>query len=98
MILTSSIMYVQFKAAIVNLSVRYSVRCAAIFQNNSGLNFGSVDRDNDGSYEHNSDCSWTILVEPFNAIHLYIRSVDVEHGEHCQWDYIEVYGQYKTKS
>ena len=87
---TSRIMFVQFHPASVALTAKYSTRCAVVYRNSGGLGFSSVDSDGDGLYEHNANCSWTIITRPHNIIHLYITYIAIQLDEQCTRDFIKV--------
>ena len=52
----------------------------------------SLDINNDGHYENNVDCSWTIwsndLAEDY--VQLHFTSMDIQGGKECSNDYIKV--------
>ena len=87
---TSRIMFVQFQPASVALTAKYSTRCAVVYRNSGGLGFSSVDSDGDGLYEHNANCSWTIITRPHNIIHLFITYIAIQLDEECKRDFIKV--------
>ena len=57
--------------------------------------FDSMDNDSDGLYDSNSSCLWYVnqnYYNHFNAplLQLYLTDLDIQPGESCQFDYIEV--------
>ena len=52
--------------------------------------FSSPDIDNDGQYDINLHCHWTIEVEDGHMIQLTILDIDVEKDERCRYDFIKV--------
>ena len=49
-----------------------------------------MDRNDDGLYDNNLECHWSILCGPNQLVELQIVSVDVEEDTFCAFDYIEV--------
>ena len=45
--------------------------------------------EEDGNYEHNLHCRWTILIEREKEIHLLLK-FGIEPDEDCRNDYIKV--------
>ena len=52
--------------------------------------FSSPDNDNDGQYDINLHCHWTIEVEEGHMIQLTILDIDIEKDERCRYDFIKV--------
>ena len=49
-----------------------------------------MDRNNDGLYDNNLECHWSILCGPNQLVELKIVSIDLEKDIVCAFDYIEV--------
>ena len=52
--------------------------------------FSSVDRDGNGRYDPNLNCSWDIIAEEDEALQLKIISMDIEKSARCAKDYLKV--------
>ncbi|XP_055335662.1 cubilin-like [Paramacrobiotus metropolitanus] len=44
----------------------------------------------DETYRHNSNCTWTITVEPNEVVWLKFLTFQLEHQANCNYDYVEV--------
>ena len=66
-----------------------TVHCGAVLNELNGW-ITSEDRDNDGEYDHNLDCLWTIFAAPNNVLLIRIINVDIEWTLHCEYDYLKV--------
>ena len=66
--------------------------CSGALNNTTGQ-FGSVDRDGNGYYEHDEHCLWNITVVNGTVIQLKFLSMDIvsTDGSLCEQDYIKVY-------
>ena len=49
-----------------------------------------MDRNEDGLYDNNLDCHWTIVCGPNQLVELRILSIELEMNIFCSFDYIEV--------
>ena len=49
-----------------------------------------MDRNNDGLYDNNLQCHWSIVCGPNQLVELKIVSIDLEKDIVCAFDYIEV--------
>ena len=65
--------------------------CSGALNNITGQ-FGSVDRDGNGYYEHDEHCLWNITVVNGTVIQLKFLSMDILNtdGSLCEQDYIKV--------
>ena len=66
--------------------------CGGIIRAASGW-FSPPDTDEDGFYEPNSECLWTIVADGNQRIELVITDIDIEEHAAClvlDFDYIEV--------
>ena len=52
--------------------------------------FTSLDSDNDGFYDANLDCVWTIEATETQIVKLQIDSMDIKGGDDCSFDFLEV--------
>ena len=52
--------------------------------------FSSVDRDGNGHYDANLNCTWLIIAEGNKALQLKIISLDIEVSKGCTNDYLQV--------
>ena len=71
------------------LLMHVSVTCGGILNESSG-EIRAMDRNDDGLYDNNLECHWSILCGPNQLVELQIVSVDVEEDTFCSFDYIEV--------
>ena len=49
-----------------------------------------MDRNNDGMYDNDQDCWWTLVANHKQTIELYINSVQLEESSTCLFDFLEV--------
>ena len=66
----------------------------------AGEGCGGVQRDTSGwfspvetgeeRYDHNMDCQWLIQVDRHLRVHLIILHVDIQAGETCEFDFLQV--------
>ena len=66
----------------------------------AGEGCGGVRRDTSGwfspvesfgeRYEHNMDCQWFIQVDRHLRVHLNILQMDIQAGETCEFDFLQV--------
>ena len=91
---TANVMYVRITTAdsvgAAEFSAAYTIQCGAVFRWSRVYQFKSVDRDGDGMYEDNLNCTWTIVGRDYDIIQLNISSMDIEHGENCEHDFLKV--------
>ena len=52
----------------------------------------STDSDNDGEYDNNQDCLWTLNAEPNHVVLFRVMQLDLEWTHNCEYDYIKVSG------
>ena len=64
--------------------------CGGVLNTTTAGRLTSIDSDNDGLYEHNLDCRWTILGGDNKVILLNIEGMDIEQHQSCVFDYIKV--------
>ena len=70
------------------LFVIYTVVCGGILNKTSG-EFQALDRNNDGLYDYNLDCHWSIVGGDNQLIELRILSIFLEEAYLCSFDYLE---------
>ena len=91
---TASIMYVRFATAdslgAADFNATYTKQCGAVYKWSRAYQFKSVDRDDDGMYDDNLNCTWTIVGRDYDVILLNISSMDIQHGENCKHDFLKV--------
>ena len=71
------------------LPMYISVICGGILNDSSG-EIRAMDRNNDGLYDNNLECQWSIVCGPNQLVELTILSIDFEMNIFCSFDYIEV--------
>ena len=52
--------------------------------------FTSMDSDNDGLYDGNLDCLWTIEADEAQIVKLHIQDIDIQDDAICNYDFLEV--------
>ena len=52
--------------------------------------FTSMDSDNDGLYDANLDCLWTIEADETQIVKLHIQDIDIQDDAICNYDFLEV--------
>ena len=52
--------------------------------------FTSMDSDNDGLYDNNLDCVWTIEASESQIVKLHVQNIDIQFDEICGSDFLEV--------
>lgn len=50
--------------------------------------------DNNGNYENNLDCWWTVVASDGYIVQLYIVEMDIAESQNCKGDYLEVGNRY----
>ena len=50
----------------------------------------SLDRDHDGKYDSDLDCTWTIHMAPNQLVEVTFLYVELEESVTCHFDYLEV--------
>ena len=85
-------MYVRFIASDsgAQFSATYFIQCGVVFRWANALEFKSVDRDGDGIYDNNLNCTWTIIGKESDKVQLTITSMDIQVDEHCDHDFLKV--------
>lgn len=63
--------------------------CGESLTGPSGV-FISPDVDNNGVYESNQDCLWTLTAPEHQVIYLKFIKFDLEFEDNCGYDYVEV--------
>ena len=58
--------------------------------------FTSLDSDNDGFYDANLACLWTIEATDIQIVKLHIDSMDIQRDDACSFDFLEVHCGYST--
>ena len=53
--------------------------------------FTSLDSDDDGLYDANLDCIWTIEAADTQIVKLHIHSMDIQGDDACASDFLEVH-------
>ena len=71
------------------LLLLFSVTCTWELTEPAG-EIKSIDRNNDGQYDNNLDCSWTIHMAPNKFVEVTFVSVELEESGICIFDYLEV--------
>ena len=64
-------------------------KCGDIMTQPSG-NLITNDGDNDGYYDNNQDCVWTVIAPPTKVIRLEFHTFELEGGSGCKHDYVRV--------
>lgn len=64
--------------------------CGESLTEPSGV-FVSPDVDNNGKYEGNQDCLWTLTAQEHQVIYLKFIKFDIEFEDNCGYDYVEVF-------
>ena len=60
-----------------------------LFTGETGM-FTSMDSNNDGLYDNNLDCVWTIEASESQIVKLHVQSIDIQRDELCRFDFLEV--------
>ena len=60
-----------------------------LFTAETGM-FTSMDSNNDGLYDNNLDCVWTIETSESQIVKLHVQSIDIQTDEICRYDSLEV--------
>ena len=55
----------------------------------SGL-ITSLDCDQDGFYDYNLKCTWTITGEVYLEVKIHVNDLDIQESENCIFDYVQV--------
>ena len=91
---TASVMYVLFTTTdsveAAAFSATYTIQCGVVYRWPRVHQFKSVDRDGDGMYDNNLNCTWTIVGKEYDIIKLNISSMDIQYGENCEYDFLKV--------
>ena len=64
-------------------------KCGAVMNSTTG-GLMSPDMDEDGNYDYNADCRWTIYANENTMIELKIYSTDIEESNSCKYDFLKV--------
>ena len=64
--------------------------CGGEFTSSTGLLY-PIDLDNDGFYDNDQDCLWSLLAATDNVIELQFQEFDMEYHYVCAFDFIRVY-------
>ena len=57
--------------------------------NETSGEFQALDRNNDGLYDNNLDCHWSIVSGDNQLVELRILSIFLEEGYICSFDFLE---------
>ena len=57
--------------------------------NETSGEFQALDRNNDGLYDNNLDCHWSIVCDDNQLVELRILSIILEEGYICSFDFLE---------
>lgn len=91
---TSSVMYVRFfsdnSISGAGFKASVSVQCGFTLRITDFLEFSSVDYDEDGMYDNNLNCTWTIVTTNYTLLQLDIEFIDIEWSSGCKNDYLLV--------
>ena len=60
-----------------------------LFTGETGM-FTSMDSDDDGLYDNNLDCVWTIEASESQIVKLHVQDIDIQMDEMCRFDFLEV--------
>ena len=52
--------------------------------------FVSFDGDDDGFYDYNLECRWTLEGSFNDMVKLHILGMDIQYDDSCRFDYLEV--------
>ena len=63
--------------------------CGGILKDGIGV-IKAMDRNNDGMYDNDQDCWWTLAANHKQTIELRIKYVQLEISVTCVFDYLEV--------
>ena len=86
--MSTKISYVGSWGSIIIITV-VSNECGGVLMDFVGQ-FSSPDNDNDGQYDINLHCHWTIEVDDGHMIQLTILDIDIEKDKRCRYDFIKV--------
>ena len=90
---TSHILFVQFyshtASSAASFIAKYSLHCGSLRLTHTGQ-FSSVDRDRDGMYDTDINCTWIIDVQPYEFISLNLTELDVQEAYPHQCDTLQV--------
>ena len=64
--------------------------CKEILNQPSGF-IHSPDLDNDGKYDTNQNCSWTLTAPEDHVIYLQFLEFDIEYYDNCIYDFVEIW-------
>ena len=70
-------------------STEFQIECGGNLTEPSGF-LHSPDHDNDGKYETNQDCYWTLTALEHQVINLKFLYFYLEDEENCIYDYVEI--------
>ena len=71
------------------LFTEYKTECGGLLTEPSGF-IHSPDVDNDGYYDSNQNCFWTITAPAEQVIFLKFLEFDIEFHVDCDYDFVEV--------
>ena len=90
---TSHILFLQFyshtASHVACFNAEYRLHCGSLRLTHTGQ-FSSVDRNQDGMYDTDINCTWIIDVEPFEFITLNLTELDVQEAYPHQCDTLQV--------
>ena len=52
--------------------------------------YSPSDRDGDGQYDNKLDTVWMIYSTPNQVLYLEILNIDIQYGENCEYDSLQV--------
>ena len=66
-----------------------SFECGEVLESSVGW-ISSFDRDGDGLYDSNEECTWIIKAPEFFGIHFTLIYMEIEPNVLCSYDYLKV--------
>ncbi|XP_048237900.1 cubilin-like isoform X1 [Haliotis rufescens] len=71
--------------------------CGGFLNNTAGGTVTSVDIDNNGLYENDLNCAWTIMMPDNKLATFNITRMDIETGSACSYDALKIYDGISTQ-
>ena len=69
--------------------------CGGVLKDGNGV-IKAMDRNNDGMYDNDQDCWWTLAANKKQTIELRIKYVQLEISLTCLFDYLQVSCKLRT--
>ena len=91
---TSNVLFIQFYSHTAShpasFNAEYRLHCGSLRLTTHAGQFSSVDRNQDGMYDTDINCTWIIEVEPFEFITLNLTEIDLQEAYPHQCDTLQV--------